>query len=506
MNDTSCTKQAVTGRSVWWVLAGLLTTLSLVWLMASDVNLILIVVALCVFIAAVGAMLKWPDLTTLIGLGVIYSNVSVVLVRFHGLPSVLPAATLGMLAWPFLYRVFVRKENVLLPPAAPFLLAYIFVQFISAGLSKDPRHSFAGVLSFLLEGVVVYVLVSNIIRTRRLVVACFWALALCAVVMGGVPLLKQVSGSYTSDFGGFAQTGADVGAAEASLLGEVPQQRATGTIGEQNRYGQLMIILVPISLALLPLSSGGKYKLAAVTATFFGLVGFALAFSRGAAVGFVLGVVIAVLLNILPRKQIKWLAYGGLIALMLLPQYLNRLASLAELTTLAGPMGASGQTDGAIRGRLTEMTGALLAFRDHPLFGVGPEMFSEYSQQYSQVIGLRPLSSGREAHSLPLDILAETGIAGFLVFFGLVIAVLSSLLRSRKRAIKNQDKEGAVLVEGIAFAIILYLTTGLFLHMSYIRYFWLLIGLADAISMLAGRKDLGGDYLPDFRKTSQQTN
>ncbi|MGB1707061.1 MAG: hypothetical protein ACPHF4_04455, partial [Rubripirellula sp.] len=111
MNDTSCTKQAVTGRSVWWVLAGLLTTLSLVWLMASDVNLILIVVALCVFIAAGGAMLKWPDLTTLIGLGVIYSNVSVVLVRFHGLPSVLPAATLGMLAWPFLYRVFVRKEN-----------------------------------------------------------------------------------------------------------------------------------------------------------------------------------------------------------------------------------------------------------------------------------------------------------------------------------------------------------------------------------------------------------
>ena len=506
MNNASGSQSTGKMRSAMWPLTGLLTTLSLVLLVCTQTNLILVAVMLCLLAAAAGAMLKWPDLTTVIGLGLIYSNISVVLVRFHGAPSALPIATLGMLAWPFVYRIFIKQERLLLPPATPFLFAYIFVQFISAVLSTNPRHSLPGVLSFLLEGVVIYVLVSNLIRTRRIAVACFWAFALCAIVMGGVPLLKQATGNYASDFGGFAQAGGALGKTDANLLGEIPQQRATGTIGEQNRYGQFMIILVPISLALVPISSDVKHKGLAIAATFFGLAGFALAFSRGAAVGLILAVVIAMALKLLPRKQIKWLAFGGLIVLLLLPQYLNRLASLTELSTLASPMGASGQTDGAIRGRLTEMAGAVLAFRDHPLLGVGPDMFSQYSQRYGQVIGLRSLGNGREAHSLPLDILAETGITGFLVFSGLVITVLSALLRSRRRAIECKDSVSAALTEGIAVALLLYLTTGLFLHMSYIRYFWLLLGLADGISMLAGQNDRGGDYLPRFRKSEPQIN
>jgi len=51
-------------------------------------------------------------------------------------------------------------------------------------------------------------------------------------------------------------------------------------------------------------------------------------------------------------------------------------------------------------------------------------------------------------------------------------------------------------------ALILYLTTGLFLHLSYIRYFWLLIGLADAISMLTADGDRGDDFLPRLQQDS----
>jgi O-antigen ligase len=485
-----------------WGTASLSITFLIVFFTATQTSVAFWAAAVVIFGVAAVLMLKWPDLTTIIAIGLIYSNVSVVAVRFHGLPSILPAATLGILAWPFIYRLVIQKENLLIPPAAPYLLCFIFIQFTSAILSKDPRYSFGSFMSFLLEGAVVYALVSNIVRTRRLVIACFWMLALCAVLMGGIPMLKQLSGNADSIYGGFAQAGSDFNTGTEGQQRVISQQRATGSIGEQNRYGQFMILLAPITLSLLSISSKTRLKCCALVASLFSLVGFALAFSRGAAVGLVLGIGVATLLNLLSRKQLKWFAIGGIVVLLLLPQYLDRLSSITNLTTLSSPQGASSQTDGAIRGRLTEMAGAALAFRDHPILGVGPGMFVKYSQQYSQVIGLRSLGSEREAHSLPLDIMAETGILGSICFTAMLLAVFTALTSKRRIALKQKDTVGAALAGGITVALILYLTTGLFLHLSYIRYFWLLIGLADAISMLTADGDRGDDFLPRLQQDS----
>ena len=38
----------------------------------------------------------------------------------------------------------------------------------------------------------------------------------------------------------------------------------------------------------------------------------------------------------------------------------------------------------------------------------------------------------------------------------------------------------AALVTGFMLSIVAYLATGIFLHMSFIRYFWLMLGLAAA--------------------------
>jgi membrane protein implicated in regulation of membrane protease activity len=43
----------------------------------------------------------------------------------------------------------------------------------------------------------------------------------------------------------------------------------------------------------------------------------------------------------------------------------------------------------------------------------------------------------------------------------------------------------AAIVTGFMFAILAYLATGIFLHMSFIRYFWLMLGLAAASAVVA---------------------
>ena len=64
----------------------------------------------------------------------------------------------------------------------------------------------------------------------------------------------------------------------------------------------------------------------------------------------------------------------------------------------------------------------------------------------------------------------------------MIASILGSLARARRRLAAERDV--AALATGFALALITYLTTGLFLHFAYIRYFWLFAALAAAMGMV----------------------
>ncbi len=467
--------------SLWIVFAAV--AISLTGMLLFD-RLPLIVIAGVTAVAGL-IMIRWPDSTTLIALGLVYSNLAVVAVRYHGAPSVLPAAVLAMFGWPFFYHLILQREKVRLLSATPFIAAFAVVQLCGVLFAREPSVAFEHFVSFLLEGVLVYLFIINVVRIRRMAVGAFWVLALCALVMGGVPFLQQVTGTFGSDYGGLAQADSQFAADEDAVQGVIRQQRAAGTIGEQNRYAQFMIMLAPIGFALVGIARSNRLRFLAVCATFAALLGFALAFSRGAAVGLGLTFVAAVALKLLRGKQIRLVLGAAAIVLLLLPQYLARLSSVGLLVGVVGSGDAAvSQADGAVRGRLTEMGAAVLIFRDHPLIGVGPGMFGLYSKDYGQMIGLRSLGEGRQAHSLPLDIAAEHGFVGLITMLGLFFVLIRKLLRTRNSSVARGDNEGTQLCTGMLLMLLLYLTTSLFLHLSFIRYFWLTIALADAIGYI----------------------
>jgi hypothetical protein len=47
---------------------------------------------------------------------------------------------------------------------------------------------------------------------------------------------------------------------------------------------------------------------------------------------------------------------------------------------------------------------------------------------------------------------------------------------------RSRDRRMEYLATGFILALACYLATGLFLHFSYVRYFWLVLALADATS------------------------
>jgi O-antigen ligase len=211
------------------------------------------------------------------------------------------------------------------------------------------------------------------------------------------------------------------------------------------------------------------------------MLGFSLGFSRGAAVG--LGAMFLVMIA-LGHVSLRQLAAAGVALVgvaLLVPQYAVRLASLAQIADLATDSTSPGlgNSDSATQGRITEMVAGVLIFADHPLIGVGPEMYRRHYPEYARVAGGRVRPNTREAHSLPIHIGAEHGALGLAFFGGIFLVTLRDLWRARRRLAKARP-DHARLVTGVMLAVVAFLTTSVFLHASFIRYQWFLLALAAA--------------------------
>jgi O-antigen ligase len=161
------------------------------------------------------------------------------------------------------------------------------------------------------------------------------------------------------------------------------------------------------------------------------------------------------------------------------PDYVTRLRSLEGVTALSST-DSSQRPDTAITGRQTENLAAWNTFLDHPVVGVGPGVyFKEYSREYGNRLGVRYLHSERRGHSLYLELAADTGLVGLSAFMAMVGSALVLLHRHAKR-LRGRDPQGAMVASSLFFGLFAYLACGMFLHLSYQRYFWALLGLASA--------------------------
>ena len=77
-------------------------------------------------------------------------------------------------------------------------------------------------------------------------------------------------------------------------------------------------------------------------------------------------------------------------------------------------------------------------FKDQPLFGHGPRMFRLICKDKKYSVGISPCSS--HPHNFYVQLLAETGVIGFLFFFSALSFVLYASLRQFKSIIFKQKR------------------------------------------------------------------
>lgn len=449
------------------------------FVVAQEPLLVIGAIAVFVFVAAV---LIHPDAATLAVIFILYSNAAVVAVRYHDVPFIVGASLPVLLVIPLSYYIVFRHQELIVDRVVPVMAFFLLVQLIGAMFAIDVGDALSVVINFAVEGLGIYFLLLNTVRTRRTLRWAVWTLVLTGLFMGGLTFFQQVTQTYENEYAGFAQvSNAAFGTGEESILGEVEQPRLAGPIGEVNRYAQTLLMLVPLALfRFWGERSRALRVLAAVSVVFIGL-GTALTFSRGAVIGMFMMLIVVAFLRYIKLSQLIMFLLVSFLVLQLVPQFGQRLSSLELFTTLLSSDRTFNirEADGATRSRVTEMGAAVLVFADHPVVGVGPGMFGNYYREYAERIGIRVLNASRASHSLFPGIAAEYGALGLLSYLAILYITIRNLVRVRKKHAES-DPELANIATALLLALITYLTTGIFLHMTYIRFFWVIMGLAAA--------------------------
>jgi O-antigen ligase len=449
------------------------------------------------------ALLRWPDIAPAIVMFLLYTNTPAILAKVHGVPKI-AAATIPLLLCLPILRDILQGKKIIVAPVLPLVVAFIVIQWISGLFALKPDVAVANTVEGIIEALVLFALITNAIRTRGVLRSVVWGLILAGAFLGGLAFYQQVTGTYDNIYWGYAQPSAayfDVG--EDPVLGEVQQLRLGGPLGQQNRFAQLMSMLLPLALFQSRSARSGHSRRFAFLAFILIGIGIALAFSRGAAVG--LGATFLLMLGMgyVKMRQLALLGVALLAVSLAVPQYAGRLASLEVITDALTSSGGPGMrnADGSVRSRLTEMIAATLMFIDHPVLGVGPRMYREHYGEYARVLGIKVKGVPRQSHNLYLGLAAETGLLGLLAFALIMFMTLRELLRARAMALQGEpDTELATIATSVFVALVAYLSIGMFLHLAYISFFWGMTALAAATCyVIRSEKGEEGRYLTAAR-------
>jgi putative inorganic carbon (HCO3(-)) transporter len=455
-------------------------------------------------LATLAGLVLRPAVATLAAMFLLYLNVPAILTQQHGVPEFVAGAFILLLAVPVAAHCVLRRQPLKGGRVLALMILFLATLMLSSTAAVDRMLAIGRVQGFLIEGLLLYWLIVNAIRDVATLRRVMLALLAAGTIVSVLCLYQDVSGRYDQEFGGLAYRNFEVERdAQSVRLGDRGRfSRAQGPVNEPNRFAQIMIVLLPFALYLHRTAASRAVRAAAAVMGAAVLCGIVLTLSRGAIVALGLMAAALVALGWVRASRLSVAAIAAVVVLpMVAPFYLDRVGSIADVRLLGqdDPRGA----DGALRGRATEMLAAVNVFLDHPVAGVGPGQFARfYVQDYSRdpSIQFRDLTGNRRAHSLYLELAAENGAVGLSVFLAIVATLLLRLWRARQ-CFASAAPAAADLATACWLSLTAYLCTGMFLHLSYQRYFWVLIALSVVALHQMPARTRRGEPVPAFART-----
>ena len=439
-----------------------------------------------VALSAIYFLFKKPEFATLVFAAILYANLAVIAVQFYHVPQIAAAGVSGLLVLPLANFLIVRHEKLIFNFGFFLALLYFGALVAASLLARDMNIAMNELGNFLAEGLILYFLLVNVMRELSTLKRVIWTLLIVGSVLGTLSLFQEATKSYDNNYGGLAQKSDDIDMSDIKVDEYGGSRRAGGPLGKENRYAQIMVVIFPLALCMAYIEPTRKRRLLALAAAGLILGGIVLTFSRGAFVTLAGMVLIMVFLRyIRPTQALGGIALLVMAILTVLPEYVERVSSVTNLSSVVTQDSeGTREADGSLRGRFAQNLAAVRVFFEHPLLGVGPGHFAKfYSARYGNEVGTKRLISNRRAHSLYLEMLADTGLTGTFTFMLVVFFTARGLWHARRRFMQTRP-DLVHIATALLLGIFNYFGTAAFLHLSYQRYYWFLMALAAAALLI----------------------
>lgn len=427
-----------------------------------------------------GVCLRFPDVALCCLVAFVYLNLSDVLVRSHGLPSLLQLSFVPLALAGWWSASPVRR----LPPRGLMLLlsGYLVIVLLSTTIAADPIAADLRLLQHL-QGLAIFVVMVMLARSAAAMRRAAWTLVASAGVLGGLALVHVLTGDFTRNLGGLARV------KYAHIYGTTFEPRIAGPLGDPNFFAQILIIAVPFALLLAGTEQDVRRRVLAFCAAGIAAAATVFTYSRGGALALFAVLLLSVLAHGIRLRTLAIAAVPvlALVWIALPDEFAQRLTTLTQL--LPGSDDVL-HPDSSFNERRLFTAAAWRMFEDAPLLGTGAGNYGFHFLQYAEQVGSEARlyvtpAEGYYPHSLYLEVAAETGVVGLAVF-GLALATCFGYLwHARIRLLAAGDRSTAALVTACSIALCGYLLTSLFLHGDFIRYWWLLAGFAGGFHNVA---------------------
>lgn len=421
----------------------------------------------------IGIFLK-PSLGAFVLIVAIFTNISSQITD-QGYPGVIQPIVMIVFAGIFAHYIYTGRRlsgHTKTAGIELWLFLYFLVVILSFLVASYKLRAMTRILDMAKDFVIIYCIIFAL-QTPTEWKRASWVIIITTAILCLLGVYQVATGNYDQTFFGLASVRFD------QVLDSVTRPRLGGPINAPNLWGQVLVAVLP--LIIYRIVDEPRRIIKFISVLIMGLIFFAIlnTYSRGA----YLALLIVLGFIFLERKlnPLIILASLGLFLSIILfapTDYVSRFETLLSLS----PASDNGiYQDSSLRGRSSEILAGQRMFLEHPLLGVGVGNYENNYQKYAQEIGIEVRLEERQAHSLYVQILAETGLLGAITFGGFVLTLMVGLYRARQntREIDNaQSKSWRLWMISIQFSVISYLTTSLFLHGAYIRYFWVLVALA----------------------------
>ena len=444
----------------------------LVVILNQPVYILLALVGLMIFLVA----LYSPQFGLLILVFISYTRFSDVFTEFHNSPSIAkPFLVLLVVAILIRWALFRESPKGWYGPAFLFGMV-IIAELASMIYSPVPDRVLARLTDDIKDSIiaiVIIILMQSPSAFRRVI----WVLIYSGIFLCSLSVFQYITGTFDNIYGGFALS------MSHQIIGSIDDFRATGPMGDPNFFAQIVVVFVPISLERFMHEKRTINRLAALWCLATSILTVIITYSRGGLVAMIVGVIIYFLYYPPQRIQVVFIILAVVAIFVSLPR--NYLDRLLTLTKLFGNSTTSRVEERSLQGRLSENLAALEMVKANPLFGVGLNSYKYLFPAYSKKLGLALVATEREAHNLYLEVLAETGIIGFSIFLLIMGSCIQAMRKVRALFERHEFYDYAGMTVGYMGGFAAYFFAAFFIHNAFPRYFYLLLGIAFALSVVA---------------------